>query len=973
MKPIAILSAFTLAAASAAETSEPPLRALLRDGLYAEEVANDPATATRHYEQVLARFEEQRPLAANALFRLAELYRKTGRNDEAVALYQRVLAQFPDATPQAALATTRLAAMGAQAPTAPQGTAPVPVPPPADDEETKEIRRLSELAKTSPDLFNPRKEIDRFARNGWLRATRVLVEHLEDDERQRLLSRALLCGAEGGQLAFCHALLDQGVNPNQPADGQILGRATWQNRTEVVKLLLQKGAKPNLMAASCRELDWSSRDDYQPIGAALHVAAVKGNETLIRLLLDAGADASLAAPGTGNTPMHLLFDSPARNSVETLKRLLAKGAKADVPKAIKPKSDPEENERMRQRSTPLHKAIFNCDLEIVRCLLASGVKPAGANDLAVSSADKIRLLLEHGADPKLPYDSYRSLLQYAASQDGNEEVFWLLFHHGAPIDERWKAEGFPMKNQPLRRALLEQMLFPEWSTQDTIRLVAFDPSDDPERFIRVFPDSTPPKSFPTLADKHRDQRLPSLAELLLKLPKENSATMFQRSWITSVGECVLYRKKAGGGFEQIPVRFDSPDPFPAPQWGDILWFDSSKRGTTGLQNGDSWPESTRWNLRRQVNLHIEMELGGRKQPLTLRGDRFSYDPTQPVFPWSAGLNADTLVRTLGMYPAGETPSFQIRRPGWPQPIQLTLGSAEARKFELAEGDRIVLPSVSADDTEAKKARLAEVRLRSPGLWFGLGADASEYSTPPTLLQMIALAYQGDKDLSPFVSPPDLPKIADALGRRNLVTSILPHPDLARLRIRRLNADGSEKAIAVDLQQAAAACRESTSREEARKFDVELQAGDIVELPMIESQKGKPWPGFSDAETRLFGLALSCRVQFTDGSSRELRDVQFAPPKIIETPHGRLSVPQGEGFTSLEASGLLDQPSSHKARNTISLTRNGEETEKRLDAILMRDGDQIDLSNRSRPIRPIRNRAAPAPPAPPAPPALPAQQ
>src|SRR5687768_2928078 len=156
MKPIAVLSALTLAA-SAAETSEPPLRDLLRDGLYAEEVANDPAAATRHYEQILARFEEQRPLAANALFRLAELYRKTERKDEAVALYQRVLAQFPDATPQAALARTRLTTLGIQASAAPQDSPSTPEP--VEDEETKEIRRLSDLAKTSPDLLKPEREI----------------------------------------------------------------------------------------------------------------------------------------------------------------------------------------------------------------------------------------------------------------------------------------------------------------------------------------------------------------------------------------------------------------------------------------------------------------------------------------------------------------------------------------------------------------------------------------------------------------------------------------------------------------------------------------------------------------------------------------------------------------------------------------------------------------------------------------------
>lgn len=99
-----------------ARAQEPPLSDLLRDGLYAEEVTRDAEAAAKQYEQVLARYAEQREFAATALFRLAEVRRKQDRKDDAIQLYQRFLTEFPDSATQAKLARENLATLGAKVP-----------------------------------------------------------------------------------------------------------------------------------------------------------------------------------------------------------------------------------------------------------------------------------------------------------------------------------------------------------------------------------------------------------------------------------------------------------------------------------------------------------------------------------------------------------------------------------------------------------------------------------------------------------------------------------------------------------------------------------------------------------------------------------------------------------------------------------------------------------------------------------------
>jgi tetratricopeptide (TPR) repeat protein len=69
---------------------------LLRKGVVEEEASQNLEKAIQAYQSVLAQFEQGRPPAATALFRLAECYRKQGRKDQAIAAYRRVLQEFPD-------------------------------------------------------------------------------------------------------------------------------------------------------------------------------------------------------------------------------------------------------------------------------------------------------------------------------------------------------------------------------------------------------------------------------------------------------------------------------------------------------------------------------------------------------------------------------------------------------------------------------------------------------------------------------------------------------------------------------------------------------------------------------------------------------------------------------------------------------------------------------------------------------------
>ncbi len=209
-----------LPALRAAETVEQSFQA----ALLAEEARRDLDAAIRGYEAVVAQVDAQRALAATAVFRLGECYRKVGRTNDAVAQYQRLLRDFPTEATLTRLSRENLLALGA-APRASTSTndEPVLLPTPTPtslDEEQAEIARLRTLFDRSPDLMDApvedRTPLFQAATKGQLSVVNALIAWGADVNSNRSTSRetALHAAAGEGHKAVVEALLDAKANPN---------------------------------------------------------------------------------------------------------------------------------------------------------------------------------------------------------------------------------------------------------------------------------------------------------------------------------------------------------------------------------------------------------------------------------------------------------------------------------------------------------------------------------------------------------------------------------------------------------------------------------------------------------------------------------------------------------------------------------------------------------------------------------------
>src|SRR5512146_1119446 len=87
---------FILALATMARAATNDLTGLLQKGLFEEEANRDLTAAIANYPSLANAFDKDRQLAATAIFRLGECYRKLGKTNEAAAQYQRILKDFSD-------------------------------------------------------------------------------------------------------------------------------------------------------------------------------------------------------------------------------------------------------------------------------------------------------------------------------------------------------------------------------------------------------------------------------------------------------------------------------------------------------------------------------------------------------------------------------------------------------------------------------------------------------------------------------------------------------------------------------------------------------------------------------------------------------------------------------------------------------------------------------------------------------------
>src|ERR1035441_628010 len=106
----------------------------LQRGLFEEEANQNLGAAIQAYQTVANQFDKDRKLAATAIFRLGECYRKQGNTNDAATQYERILREFSDQPTLVTLSRQSLAGMG--------GAPPAPAAPTMSDAARQEQKRL---------------------------------------------------------------------------------------------------------------------------------------------------------------------------------------------------------------------------------------------------------------------------------------------------------------------------------------------------------------------------------------------------------------------------------------------------------------------------------------------------------------------------------------------------------------------------------------------------------------------------------------------------------------------------------------------------------------------------------------------------------------------------------------------------------------------------------------------------------------
>lgn len=434
----------------------------LQAGLLEEEVNRNLDRAITIYSNLVSQADADRAMFANALFRLAETYRKSGNTNEAVATYQKLLAQYPDHHSLAILAQTNLSNFGISHTGIPK----------QENEEEIEIAQLEQMLKASPDLiYNGYQIYDAVDKDRRKVVNFLLNKNIPISGNPKVPVAPLHLAAFKGQLEMCGFLIDRGAEVNQKCRPVSFSDNSSKPGVQAIKSVFPR----------------------DPGVTPLHVAASQGYLQVSQLLIECGADAK-ATNRYGMTPLHyaareghlqvcqLLLDSGAvldakdkegatalvyavgRNAEGTVRFLLEKGSRPEegthngfpllayvalrkpfdfleILLSYKPNLDATST-----LVTPLQALSSIGEIEGVTKLLEAGADPNkkgpnGATPLHSAIAyrrhpvdlDRIRLFLKYKADPNATDKNGSTPLHYALLRQDYESVKVLLENSANPI------------------------------------------------------------------------------------------------------------------------------------------------------------------------------------------------------------------------------------------------------------------------------------------------------------------------------------------------------------------------------------------------------------------------------------------------------------------------------------------------------------------------------------------------------------
>ncbi len=367
---------------------------LLQQGLLEEEANHQLDAAIGDYKEAIKHFDGQRQLAATAIFRLGECYRKQGHTNEANAQYARIVREFPDQAELAQLSQAYLPTGGTSAQTQVL---------PSDEENF--LRQVRETMQNSPDLVN--QQLTKAIAAGYASAAEFLLTHGADVNRKAPIAQA----ANLGNDAMIRLLLNHGAAVDARDGGRTALHCAAENGfLTICRTLLAHGADVNAQ--------------YNNGWTPLHAAVTKMNLPLVELFITNKAQVN-ATNSDGQTP---LFVAIQLQNVDIAKLLLDNHADANMGAFDRLSS-------YWLPLSPLDRAVYSDNPEMVKLLLEHHADP-NALTLPIPGYFKISFRLpSKSSDVELGAGETPLMWTASLNQLHATRIVQLLLDHGATPNE----------------------------------------------------------------------------------------------------------------------------------------------------------------------------------------------------------------------------------------------------------------------------------------------------------------------------------------------------------------------------------------------------------------------------------------------------------------------------------------------------------------------------------------------------------
>jgi len=924
MKTIATII-FLVAAAFYAPAAD-TLNETLQKGLFEEEANHNLDAAIKAYQSVIQQTEEQRKLAATAVFRLGECYRKLGRTNEAAAQYQRVLSEFLDQPALANLSRQNLVGLGMSQPgQEPTGRGTLDkyraLTPTARGKLKELLQEQIKLAeKNLAEQQNRIKtgtvapeEVFRFQKEVLsLKREVVLVDGLSTPESREQWRRLVLEEIDLAEKTLASEQKKFDVGRTIPSEVIARQQEVLALKRELLMVdVAPDSTVPRDDAAApvtdeeekevkrIRSLIQNSPDLINaPIGNAstpLHAAAIKGQLTVAKFLLANKADVN-ARDGQGATP---LLHAAYHGHKAMVELLLTHGADVNAVGWVGGSA-----------GTALHFATSNGYRALAETLLSANadVNARNANGetplhlAAQKGVQTIALsLLAKGADVNAEEGKEERTPLHFATAQGQLPVFELLLARGANLNATTRDGSTPLAyalDRPnMAKALLERglELKGKRSGLPLVHYAVRYNKDDALRLLLT--------------------RKPDMEEL-----DYEGFTALQRAVLHDAkSEGIRLLLEAGANpnrrFEPalpqartFSVRKDPGDLNPQQVYLEGLppLIVAVRKGNTeivaALLEGGADVDAA--SAEGKTALLYAVETGSfplvtailKHKPNTEVRNRDGYTPLL-----LASLKGDAKV-VEALIQAGANVNARFARGDWPAlhravmnrhkslvELLLTNGAdpnaitasgeapltlARQKRANLSSVEQATLREIAdlllkhgADETVQRRSLIAVSRRERDYVkpWFIKGTNAYNRHT---LYEVVATFFSA----------------ADMAGRHDL-----PFPDFSKVSIRRLNREGTGTNIVVDLE---ARLKSSDCAQ-----DVPLEWGDIVDVPEQDHSLTATWPGLEREAAEALAKCLARSVEIiVKGRPRKfdlpVQVSQYQPAPGIRGAFGFKSRPSG---------------------------------------------------------------------------------